>query len=64
MQTELADTKLQIDSLNVQKDSLEKKLEELKIDIVQACPPKKKKWYINSDIATNKKEKILSRWGQ
>ena len=44
LKAELKATRIQIDSLSIQKDSLEKKLEEIELKVVEKSPPKKK-WY-------------------
>ncbi len=36
---------MQIDSLSIQKDSLEKILEEIEVKVVEKSPQEKKKWY-------------------
>ena len=36
---------MQIDSLSIQKDSLEKILEKIEVQVAEDSPPQKKKWY-------------------
>ena len=44
LQTQLHATRIQIDSLSIKKESLEKKLEEIELQVVDKSSPKKK-WY-------------------
>ena len=45
LKTDLEATRIQLDSLSTRKDSLEKTLKEIEVEVVEKMPPKKKKWY-------------------
>ena len=45
LKEELKATRMQIDSLSIQKDSLEKILEIIEVQVAEKSPPPKKKWY-------------------
>ena len=45
LKEELKATRIKIDSLSLQKDSLEKILEKIEVQVAEKSPPEKKKWF-------------------